>query len=483
MRLEIKQEYDAKDNGYPKALPDIKLFAGPPYLMPILKEYGITVKYQQDDNLDCPHRWAIEFWILLNSHFAYFHNNPLGDEEKIISNAIEECEILFRTYMANIFAMEDYSFSSADSQAIIWVESTKGIVWDAFMNNRLSSDSLGNKRGTARLFKELVFKLDELYDSFSETHCDSPYVSVDACILYNMWGDDYPKVCESIMNKEIMTLTDKAKVMVEDNKRAFYDEIERRVLDATKEKSEAVFKTKVSSLCRDLEDIFVDYMRHFRKAKIQDRSIIDYLCNHWRYDTIAIIHRAYKILSADYAVEVTRGRFSCLSQCIDGEEMYAHDKRAKIVEMATERVNTICDEFIENTEWKPWASKLSKLDIHYTDLYLAMKDRFFSGITQSEFEYAINEADFRKIIAGAKRMGTRSGPVGAIYFFVSELGDNLGKEWLKLAAESVTAEKAYKAILKIRGHSRTVSQTELGRLLRQHITYYKPRRIRNRRVK
>lgn len=480
MELEFKQGYPINDNGYPVDLPDLDQFICPPYIMPDLEQNGISIQYQQDDDLDRAHRWVIQYWILLNSHFAKFHNSPLGDEEMIISMAVDECEILFNRFMANVLAWENRSFPISDYQAKLWVESTKGIVWAAFRNNMLSSDTLNRRRGTSRLLKDLLFKLDKLYDSFSELSTDSPYASVEACILYNLWGDDYRQMYDSIIKNDILTSSDKAKVSIDENKREFYDEVENRIRVATEESSERAFDGKAKALCHDLERMFRDYMRSIRKTKITDGAVTDYICYHWKDVTIAILHRAYMFLSAEYAVAVSKGRLSCLAPCEDGEEMYAHDKRAKMVEMATMTVDTICREFVNKGKTRPWDLKLKAMDVHFDDLYLAMKDEYFTGITRSAFEYAIREADFHEILVEAERKGTRSGKIGVIYFFISELGDNLGDEWLYKAAESVTTQKGSVAVKKIRSHSKTDHQKEFEALLKKHITRYKPREKRER---
>ena len=260
MELEFKHRYPINENGYPVDLPDLGQFICPPYIMPYLEQNGITVRYQHDDDLDLAHRWAIQYWILLNSHFAKFHNSPLGDEEMIISMAVDECEILFKSFMANVLAWENCSFPIADHQAKLWDESTKGIVWAAFRNNRLSSDTMNKHRGTSRLLKELLFKLDELYDSFSESAPDSPFLSVEARILYNLWGDDYRQMYENIIKNDLLTSSDKAKVNVEKNKLEFYDEVEERIRVTTEESSELAFDAKTKALCHDLERMFFDYM-------------------------------------------------------------------------------------------------------------------------------------------------------------------------------------------------------------------------------
>lgn len=481
MKLEFKQ-YPIDENGYPVDLPDLGSFLYPPYMMPYLEQNGITVRYQEDDDLDTAHRWAIQYWILLNSHFAEFHNSPLGDENRIISMAVDECEILFRGFMATVLAWKNCSFRMSDLQAKLWVESTKRIVWAAFRNNRLSSDTMNKRRGTSRLLKDLFFTLDKLYDSFSESAPDSPYTSVEARILYNLWGDDYRQMYESTIKKDILTSSDKAKVNVEENKREFYDEVEERIRVATEESSELAFDAKAKALCRDLERLFVDYMRRIRITKITDGAVTDFICNHWKDVTIAILHRAYTILTAEYAVAVSKGRLSTLAPCEDGEEMYAHDKRAKIVEMASMTVDTICSEFVNKGKTHPWDAKLKALDVHFDDLYMAMKDEYFTGITRRAFEYAIREADFHEILIAAQRKGMRSGKIGAIYFFISELGDNLGNEWLYKAAESVTTLKGSDAVKKIRSHSKTDHQKAFKELLKKHITYYKPREQRQRSI-
>lgn len=476
VKLQFKQEYSIDENGYPKDLPRLEVFVGPPYIMPYLEDNGITVHYQEDDSLDDAHKWAIKFYLLINSHFATFHSNDVGDESEIISLALEECEALFNVFMFNVKNIKHYSFSLADHQAKMWVEATKSIAWSAFKNNIFSSDSLKKRRSTARLFKSIELKLDELYDSFYELSLDGPYNGLDKCVMFNLWGKDYPSMRNEISAEEIRTSIDREIVDIKDNKTAFYKKIERILIEAAETRQERLFENKVMSLCRDIEKMFVDYMRHYRKQKILDQIIIERICEHWRIVAISIIHRAYAVLSAEYAVDILKGRKDKLTPCLDGEELYAHEKRAIIVEKVTETINDICKRYQEGYNIQSWTTKIDFLEINFDQLYLAMKDKYFSGISRNDFEYAIRNADFHEIITSAKSKGTRSGISGCVYFFVSELGDNLGNEWLYKAAESCTQKEATKAVAYIRSHSNTESQKEFSGILKQYITNYKPRK-------
>lgn len=478
--VNFAQEYSIDENGYPKDLPSLDVFVCAPYIMPILEQMGIKVRYQEDDNLDQEHRWAIEFFLLLNSHFKEFHSHLIHDEEEIISLALDECEFLFKGFMSCVQEVEGCSFNLAEYQARMWVESTKSIVWSALRNNTLSSDVKKKKRGTTRLFKSIYCKLDELFDSFYESNIENPYIGLDNCIMFNIWGVGYQSQRDSIRAKEILSSVDQEKVDISKNKTAFYNEVERRIMEAVEEKQEQAFYNKVDSLCKDIEGMFIDYMRHYHKQKILDENVIKSICRHWKEESITIVQRAYAVLSAEYAVDIKRGRYNRIFPCDDGEELYAHDKRAMIAQKVNDTISAICDKYIKRGNSQPWNTKLNALEIHFDKLYLLMKDKYFSGISRDDFEYAIRNADFHEIITSAKSKGSRTGISGCIYFFISELGDNLGKEWLYKAAESCTQKKATEAVTNIRSHSDTESQKEFSRLLKQNITNYKPRVRRNR---
>ena len=476
----FEHEYAVDEKGYPKVLPDISLFICPPFIMQYLAQKGIGVTYQQGDTLDCAHKWTVEYWIMLNSHFEAFHRKGFGDEEETIVLATKECELLFEAFIHNVKLILNDSFYDVVPQAQLWVTTIKHVVWEAFRGNRLSTDSMGNSRGTTRLLKSLLIKIDEVYDYFCENDSMSPLTTLDRPIMYNLWGDEYQMMIHDIYSKEILTTNDKEKVQIDQNKKAFYSEIEKQIQTVSEAGEEHLFYHEVDTLSNCLEELFAYYIRYYLKQKIKDNKVISFICQHWEWSTVSILHRAYTILSANNVVESAKGRFNFLTPCADGEEMNAPDKRAIIVAKATAIVRSICKDFMDNCDKHPWDSQLKALDIRYDDLYLSMKNRFLSGITLNDFKYAILKADFQELLSAANRRGTRSGAVGALYFFVSELGDNVGKEWLIQAAESVTRKQGAEAVALIRSHSSTSAQKEMRQLLQKHVVHYKVRKQKER---
>ena len=132
--------------------------------------------------------------------------------------------------------------------------------------------------------------------------------------------------------------------------------------------------------------------------------------------------------------------------------------------------------------WKlgQWHGAIEKLGIDYSGLYTAMKDSYFSGITFEEFKHSIQYANFSSIMKSARDKGSRSGKSGCIYYMVSELGDNIGKDWLLSAAESVCNKTGQDAITIIRSHSGTEEMKKFEKVLLTYITNYKPRKKRER---
>lgn len=457
MGICFNQHYSVDENGYPTDLPRIEDYIYPPYYMPCLEQMGITVRCN-DDSYDKAHKWAIEFYLLLNSHFAFFHNHTTDNEEEIISSAVDECIELFKAYIKAIYYYRErlsennkvIPFSHLFSQVKLWIEDTKSVVWSAFRNNRVSSDPLNKKRGTARLLRELLCTLDELYSSFVEDPSESPYQIIDNYIFYNLWGDQYAHLKVEITQKDILTTDEKAIIDIQENKRACYSAIESRIKEATECEEEAIFHQKVESLCLLIEQMFIDYMRFYKKEKNLDSGLLRIICTHWQYETEAIIFRAYANLSAEYAVELTKGHHSCIKPCTDGEEMYAHEKCWFIADKAKSTVSHICSDFVSNVLPLPWLTRLNALDINYDSLYIAIKEKCLPWTSLSDFKYAITYADFDRIMVGAKERGSKSGAIGGIRFLISELGDKIGKDWLIKAAESITSKKGGKAIAEIR---------------------------------
>lgn len=434
MRYGFMQEYPVGEKGYPTDLPIIEDFIVPPYYTPSLKSYGIEV-WEGESELDLPHRWAVQFFLLLNSHFALFHKYGQYDEDDVISLTEKVCSILFWSFNKTLQKLE-LRFSTICSETKLWVVSTQRVVWAAFMKNRLSSDTLNNKRGTARLLRALLFKLDELYESVAEKDSRSPYMVLDNYVFFNMWGVEYESFRENNSEKIPLTSNEKALVDVQANKYAFYTEIESRIKEATECREESEFYNKENSLCIALEQMFVDYMSHYQELNIHDSDVISFICNHWRHVALSVIQRAYSILSAEYAVEVSKGRFECLMQCKNGEELYAHEKRAIIVQKATETVKNICESYLKRLDFFE-KKRFSFVELVDDDIR-KIHTHIFSNVKRIKPEHRFSEDVFlTAIYTGDYSMIYVEGIQDKLKYTTRVLKDYASEGWLESVAKSI----------------------------------------------
>lgn len=476
MELGYNYSFPVDERGYPKDLPNIEAFPVVPYYMPALEQYGVKVEYE-NTQFNTSQLWTVRFFLLLNTHFNTYHNHSERDKGSIISQAQEECEVLFAVFVQSLERAGE-SPSRIVLLARCWVETTKGIVWSAFRYHRLSTDTLKKRRSTAPLLKELITTLDSLYETEAEDDLITRFPSYEKTILFNLWADRLYWIIPEIKAEESFLTTNKKYVDYQENKKACYATVEDLVKDATSENKEAEFNKKVNSCIDFVEKMFVDYCRRFQQQPDASEEIIVQAINHWEIVFLSILQRVFTVLSADNAVWIAKEDLSCLVPNLDGEELYAYEKRSAIVESTLAAIKKLTREYLSKGLEKPWTARLLELGIDYAGLYQAMKDDVFSGISFDVFRSSFAEADFHTIMASANKKGERSGKRGCVYFLISELGHNLGDEWLLKAAESVCEFKGKKAITKIRSHSTTDSMKDMRRHLTKHITNYRLRPIR-----
>lgn len=426
-------------------------------------------RFTRYPNSDGAKQWAGGFAIKIDDLFVKFHSES-NNEEEIIKKATKYLKAVFTSFVRS-FA----DSSCHDQESFFFADDIVRIIWRAFFLHPMTSDTCGNKRGTTRLLNALVDSMFYFQINYVESFPDGFFAKVSTIPFYNLWGEEYADKVKGISSSLPLLTSEKEMIYIEDNRNLFINRLVDMVNVAVAKEESAPFFKDCSTIIALLEILFKDYVRRLRSNGIFDQSCTISSVSHWIDVTLSIIWQVYLRVSGEYVIPIILGDAKDPHLLRDIQDLSIQERRFYWFRSSLEVLERVRDDYISTIDNRgitpEWGDRLRNIGIDYVKLHEAMKDEYFSGITLDTFRQSFEFADFSQLYDSACKKKKK----GAIQFMVSELGDNIGKDWLVQAAETVSAAKGAEAVREIRKGVINDPKREMRRLLRQWVANYRPR--------
>jgi hypothetical protein len=354
------------------------------------------------------------------------------------------------------------------------------IVWKSFVKNRLVTDKVKGKKGTAKFLDTLFEFVDNLY--YDSVESSSEYSGLMEVPLFNIWGDEFETRVKKIDHSFPLTVEDKEMIYYSDNRHRFFREICLKMREVAHDLDDHSIENKCEEIRSKLHIYFNDYFFRMRKV-VSDASKVELAIDHWEIVSLSLFYRCYILNQGSILVALSKGQGDdVMLPTVYGDGLYANEKHDLFYKSAFQTILSICSNMREQIEKKglvpKWSKSVEMLEIDYAGLLNDIRNLFNRVVFLSldEFKLAICNADFKEFLHYSKDIGSRSGYIGSIGFLISELGANIGKDWLSSAADSFWHGTGKNPVAAIHAHAdRTEKQKQIAVFLKKRVKNYKPR--------
>lgn len=357
------------------------------------------------------------------------------------------------------------SCSNVDDCQLIYSETQRWIIHNDMVMYLVGQD-YQDYRIDYNAFPEIDYSYISIHNLLSDLVSNTlykytswHYPTITSEILYNYWGDNYASILKTIDRTLPLTDIEKSMIYDKDNQRLFYTKCKN--LFRGSDYSDSI----VSQNTLFFQELFKDYIRRIRKHKI-GRKGLSLATNYWKRVTFNIMGR---VLETGMIKE---------NKCHFNYNMYksCHDAVKDIVfgyiiqGMDSHHNNIDMEEWRDRIDFDRLYNKMTEEPNDSLDIQNKYYCFSASTVNQELFRESILKADVKVIFQSAASLKKTE----YIYTFISELGYNIGDNWLTKAAESVTGLQDKLAIKRVRSHCRE----EIKELLSSHVRGYTERPLR-----